>query len=125
MKRIGAGWIVALLALACGSFAVAQPATQPAPAAKSELSGLASVSGTVTSYAPFKAAKVYFRDVEKRMQYMVYTAGGKYQTMHLFGARHLNAEAWNAFVEMMLKNGADAPSSRRALRSKLTREAAR
>jgi len=50
---------------------------------QSELAGLASVSGTVTSPTPFKAAKVHFRNADVRMQYMVYTAGGKYQAMHL------------------------------------------
>jgi virginiamycin B lyase len=162
-----------------GAFPAAHDATaQSAPAGKSELSGLASVSGTVTSSSPFKAAKVYFRNTDKRMQYMVYTAGGKYQAMHLlpgkyemrveaqgldstvtqvvlnagknapqnatlrpvsstgtqvvtlnemfppgagqkyarevclgchapdqFGSLHLNAPAWDAFVEMMVKNG--------------------
>jgi hypothetical protein len=45
---------------------------------QSELANLASVSGTVSSSTPFKAAKVYFRNTDRRMQYMVYTAGGKY-----------------------------------------------
>jgi len=43
----------------------------------------ASVSGTVTAPAPFQAAKVYLRNADKRMQYMVYTAGGKYRAPHL------------------------------------------
>ena len=50
---------------------------------QTELAGLASVSGTVTATAPFKAAQVYFRNPERRMQYMVYTAGGKYQAVNL------------------------------------------
>src|SRR3954464_4965184 len=66
-------WLAALSLVAWSAGALAQP----------ELAALASVSGTVSSPAPFKAAKVYFRNTERRMQYMVYTAGGKYQAMHL------------------------------------------
>jgi len=47
------------------------------------LEGLASVSGTVTAAAPFQAAKVYLRDTDRRVQYMVYTAGGKYSAPYL------------------------------------------
>jgi len=49
-----------------------------------ELSGLATVSGTVTAPQPFQAAKVYFRNTDKHVVYMVYTVGGRYQAMHLF-----------------------------------------
>jgi virginiamycin B lyase len=179
MKHMSPRLIAVLLATVCGSIAPAQHGSaQSAQGSKSELSGLASVSGTVTSGPPFTAAKVYFRNVEKRMQYMVYTSGGKYQAMYLlpgkyemrveargldsdvtqvvlnpgnnapqnatlrpaqstgaqivtmeemfppgpgqrylkevclgchgpdlFGSRHMNDQAWNAFVEMMLKGG--------------------
>ena len=48
-----------------------------------DLSGLASVSGKVDSPQAFKAAKVYFRNSDKRVLYMVYTSAGRYQVMHL------------------------------------------
>src|SRR5215510_8866013 len=61
---------------------------------QTELADLASVSGTVTATAPFKAAKVYFRNTERRMQYMVYTAGGKYQAVNLLpGNYEMRVEA--------------------------------
>jgi streptogramin lyase len=67
---------LAALALVCGvSNALAKEA--------GELAGLAKASGTVTSEKPFKAAKVYFRNPEKRMVYMVYTAAGKFQAMNI------------------------------------------
>src|SRR3954468_17508157 len=47
------------------------------------LPGTATVSGTVDSSKPFKAAQVYFRNPARRMLYMVYTVGGHYQAMHL------------------------------------------
>jgi virginiamycin B lyase len=177
-----AKWLSALLLMAWGAFALGQ----------SDLAGLASVSGSVSSPTPYKAAKVFFRNPERRMQYMVYTAGGKYQAMHLlpgnyemrveaaglssppiklvlasgknpaqnaalapasdaaqvvplaqlfpqgpgrayltdtcmgchgpdfFGARHMPAAAWSAFVEMMqqsgnLPNGFASPQEREEL----------
>src|ERR1700704_2822345 len=79
----------AFLAMICSALPAAQEATaQSAQGSKSELSGLASVSGTVASACPFQAAKVYFRNVEKRMQYMVYTAGGKYQALYLLPGKY-------------------------------------
>ena len=53
------------------------------PKKASDVAGLASASGTVDGVKPFTAAKVYFRNTDKRILYMVYTNGGKYQAMHL------------------------------------------
>ena len=81
--------------------------------AQSELKGLASVSGTVSSSAPFKAAKVYFRNTERRMQYMVYTAGGKYQAMNLLPGNYemrVDANGLEAAVtRVALKEGQNPP----------------
>ncbi|MDA2937929.1 hypothetical protein MYX75_06680 [Acidobacteria bacterium AH-259-A15] len=46
--------------------------------------GTASLSGTVTSPQPFKAAQVYIRNVDKRMLYMVYTQAGRFRAVALF-----------------------------------------
>ena len=48
-----------------------------------EVAALGSASGEVTGAKPFTAAKVYFRNVDRRILYMVYTTGGKFQIMHL------------------------------------------
>jgi len=111
MKRINARMLAVLLILACGVF----PAL-PDVRAQSELSGTASVSGTVTSSSPFQAAKVYFRNVDKRMLYMVYTAGGKYQAMHMFpGNYEMRVEARGTIspvTTVVLKPGANvAPAA--------------
>src|SRR5262245_28972820 len=59
-----------------------------------ELDNLASVSGAVTAPAPFKAAKVYFRNAERRMQYMFYTSGGVYRARFLLpGEYEMRVEA--------------------------------
>jgi len=56
---------------------------QASPRKASEVASLASAAGTVTGAKPFTAAKVYFRNTDKRVLYMVYTSGGKFQVMHL------------------------------------------
>ena len=48
------------------------------------LSGMATLSGTVESAKPFKAAQVFLRNADKRMLYMVYTSAGHYQAVNLF-----------------------------------------
>jgi len=96
-------WLAALSLVAWSAGALAQ----------SELAGLASVSGTVSSSAPFKAAKVYFRDTERRMQYMVYTAGGKYQAVNLLpGNYEMRVEAphlASSAAKVTLKGGTNPP----------------
>lgn len=91
MKCTCIRWMAAILVFA-GHMLAQSAAAQPGPGG--ELNGLASVSGTVTSSSPFKAAKVYFRNADKRIQYMVYTAGGKYRAQHLMpGNYEMRVEA--------------------------------
>jgi streptogramin lyase len=115
MKRARSRFLVAALAAAFSLVPFTYDAAAQSAAGKSELSGLATVSGTVTSAFPFQAAKVYFRNAEKRMQYMVYTAGGKYQAMHLLPgkyemrveARGLDSEG----LQVVLAPGANPPQN--------------
>jgi streptogramin lyase len=104
-----------LLGMTLVAFPAAPAAAQSAQPGGNELSGLASVSGTVTSPTPFKAAKVYFRNVDKRMQYMVYTAGGKYQALHLFpGSYEMRVEAQgldSSVTKVVLNPGRNAPQN--------------
>ena len=48
------------------------------------LAGLGSISGTVKAPKEFKAAKVYVKNVDKNVVYMVFTEGGRYQVVDLF-----------------------------------------
>jgi virginiamycin B lyase len=102
------------------SICIAAVSVPPAMAqAKSELNGLASVSGTVTAAVPFKAAKVYFRNNERRMQYMVYTSGGKYQAMHLLPGRYemrVQAEGLESGAIQLTLNAGANPSQNATLR---------
>src|SRR4051812_35533293 len=94
MKHTQSQWLATALAFVCAAFlATINGAALSAASTQSDLSGLASVSGSVTSSEPFQAARVYLRNTEKRIQYMVYTAGGKYTAMHLFpGAYEMRVE---------------------------------
>jgi virginiamycin B lyase len=82
-------------------------------ASQTELADLASVSGTVTSATPFKAAKVYFRNTDRRMQYMVYTADGLYSAKYLLpGNYEVRVEAAHlasSVTKVGLKRGLNPP----------------
>src|SRR5579863_4775416 len=57
--------------------------------AASPLAGLASISGTVKAPKEFKAAKVYVKNVDKNVVYMVFTDGGRYQAVDLFPGNYV------------------------------------
>src|SRR5207244_10109220 len=71
---------VGYLAVGRGGWASAPGTTVQAPA----LRGMASMSGTVTSSKPFKAAQVYIRNVDLRIMYMVFTNAGQFRAVSLF-----------------------------------------
>src|SRR5262245_41486402 len=60
------------------------PAATPTVAHAASLPGTASLSGSVDSPAPFKAAQVYIRNVDKRILYTVYTNAGQFRSVALF-----------------------------------------
>ena len=51
---------------------------------RSELAGMARLSGTVTSPQTFKAAQVFIRNVDKNILYMAFTSGGQFRAVALF-----------------------------------------
>ena len=85
MWRSGSRALLGTVAAACvvvvlGTQGVAaQPAAGQAP-----IPGLANVAGMVESPSPFTAARVYLRNVDKHILYMVYTAAGRYRAVALF-----------------------------------------
>lgn len=56
----------------------------PFMAGAKPIAGTGSISGSVTAPAQFKAAQVYALNVDKQIQYIVYTAGGNYRAINLF-----------------------------------------
>ena len=56
-----------------------------APASvQAAVEGMATVSGTVDSPAPFRAARVYLRNTDKKILHMVFTQAGKFRATPLF-----------------------------------------
>ena len=62
------------------------PADRPAHA--SPIAGTGRLSGTVKASKPFKAARIYARNLDKHVLYMVYTAGGEYHAVNLFPGKY-------------------------------------
>ncbi len=65
-------------ALVCVAMAVAATAD-----AAKRIPGTSVLTGTVTAEAPFKAAQVYARNLDKNMLYTVFTHKGNYRTINL------------------------------------------
>ncbi len=66
--------------------------------ATSPLAGLGSISGTVKAPKEFKAAKVYVKNVDKNVVYMVFTDGGRYQAVDLFPGNYEVSVTKNGFT---------------------------
>jgi streptogramin lyase len=76
--------MVGKICLAVTSALAVGLAAGPSLAANSTIAGTGAVTGTVTAPRPFTAAHVYLYNAEKRVTFMVYTSGGKYQAINLY-----------------------------------------
>ncbi len=63
------------------------------------LAGTGTLSGTVKAPKEFKAAKVYAKNVDKKVVYMVYTEDGHYQVVDLFPGTYEVSVTKNGFSE--------------------------
>src|SRR6202790_1270408 len=61
------------------------------------LAGTGTLSGTVKAPKDFKAAKVYAKNMEKNVVYMVFTEDGKYQAVDLFPGNYEVSVTKNGF----------------------------
>jgi streptogramin lyase len=112
--------VTALLGIAGVYFGEA--VSQGSPAAKAAggavLPGTASVSGTVESSQSFKAARVYIRNVDKRILYMVFTNGGAFRAVDLFpGNYEINTQAkgLESDIQKLVVKPGDHPTVKLAL----------
>ena len=84
------------------------------------LPGTASLSGTVESSGPFKAAQVYIRNVDKRMLYMVFTNAGQFRAVSLFPGNYevnvVSNDLESEVQKLILKAG-DNPRLKLSLRA--------
>lgn len=62
------------------------------------LAGLGTISGTVKAPKEFKAAKVYAKNVDKNVVYMVFTEGGRYRAIDLFPGSYEVSVTKNGFT---------------------------
>src|ERR1700676_1926044 len=65
--------------------------------AMTTLAGTGTLSGSVKAPKEFKAAKVYARNVDKNVVYMVFTEDGKYQAVDLFPGNYEVSVTKNGF----------------------------
>src|SRR6202140_400668 len=73
-------------------------ADKSAIAGTNAIAGMGSLSGTVKAPKEFKAAKVYAKNVDKNVVYMVYTDGGRYQAVNLFPGSYEVSVTKNGFT---------------------------
>ena len=93
---------------------------RPAAAAQAGLSGMATVSGTVDSTAPFKAAQVFIRNVDKRILYMVYTSAGQFRAVALFPGNYevsVSTKGLESDVQKVALKAGDNPKLKLSLRA--------
>jgi streptogramin lyase len=91
-----------LSVLLCG-FAIVLTGIQPGAngqtkADTSTIAGMGSLSGTVKAPKEFKAARVYAKNLDKNVMYMVNTTGGKYQAVDLFPGNYEVSVTKNGFL---------------------------
>ena len=73
-------------------------ADKSAIAGTNAIAGMGSISGTVKAPKEFKAAKVYAKNLDKNVVYMVYTDGGRYQAVDLLPGSYEVTVAKNGFT---------------------------
>jgi streptogramin lyase len=92
-------------------------AQQRAP--RAGISGTASLSGTVTSAKPFKAAQVYIRNVDKAIGYMVYTNAGQFRSLALLPGNYevtVKTPGLESDVQKLALKAGDAQNIKLSLR---------
>src|SRR6266446_3004961 len=88
------------------------------PARATGLTGMATMTGSVTAGKPFKAAQVYIRNTDKRILYMVYTNAGQFRALGLFPGNYevsVTARGLKSDIQKLAIKAGDAPSLRFSL----------
>ena len=87
---VAAFLLVSTAVLATGTPALGElgPAGATQAEAPAPLADAATLTGSVASEAPFTLARVYLRNVDRRIGYMVYTWEGRFRAVALFPGRY-------------------------------------
>jgi virginiamycin B lyase len=108
------------LAIAYGFFAGSGLAAKGSAAQQGQGSGTARLSGTVDSTAPFKAAQVFIRNVDKRILYMVYTNAGQFRAVSLMPGNYevsVSTKGLESDVQKLALKPGDNPKLKLSLRA--------
>jgi virginiamycin B lyase len=112
--------LVGSLAIACVFIGASRSAIARPAAPQGALAGTASLSGTVDSTAPFKAAQVFIRNVDKRILYMVYTNAGQFRAVALFPGNYevsVGTKGMESDVQKVTLKAGDNPKLKLSLRA--------
>jgi streptogramin lyase/cytochrome c5 len=107
------GWpatAVALVMFAGVSACSSGEATPANEAAASAPPPGATLTGTVQAPSPFTAARVYIRNIDKRILYMVYTQQGRFRAVALFPGNyevHVETNGLKSDVQKMVVTGTE------------------
>ncbi|HEV8319725.1 MAG TPA: hypothetical protein VGQ10_20085 [Vicinamibacterales bacterium] len=108
------------LAIAYGFFAGSGLAAKGSAAQQGQGSGTARLSGTVDSTAPFRAAQVFIRNVDKRILYMVYTNAGQFRAVSLMPGNYevsVSTKGLESDVQKLALKPGDNPKLKLSLRA--------
>src|SRR4029077_17932417 len=86
---------------------------QQAPARATGLTGMATMTGSVTAGKAFKAAPVYSRKSDQRSLYMVYTNAGRFRALGLFPGNYevsVTARGLKSDIQKLAIKAGDAPT---------------
>src|SRR5437899_5468266 len=112
------------LAAACVIFGLnGRVAATPTVVHAATLPSTAAFSGTVDSTAPFKAAQVSLRNVDKRILYLVYTNAGQFRAVNLFPGNYeigVTTKGLVSDVQKLALKAGDNPKVKLSLRSSET-----
>src|SRR5213594_185201 len=96
-----------------GIAAPQKTSTPQRPARGTGLTGMATMTGSVTAGKPFKAAQVYIRNTDKRILYMVYTNAGQFRALGLFPGNYevsVTARGLKSDIQRLAIKAGDTPS---------------
>ncbi|MBI4471865.1 MAG: hypothetical protein HY646_04295 [Acidobacteria bacterium] len=106
-----------LVIVVIGILAVAWSTAMPTA---TQTQAMTSLSGTVDSAAPFKAAQVFIRNIDRRILYMVYTNAGQFRAVSLFPGNYevrVSTKGLESEVQKVTLKGGDNPKLKLSLRA--------
>src|SRR5438105_13494010 len=118
-RGVRMGKLMASLAAVCIFLGLSVlPGAKPMPAQSGTVAGTASLSGTVDSATPFKAAQVFVRNTDKRILYMVYTSAGQFRAVALFPGNYevkVSTKGLESDVQKLTVKAGESPKLKMSL----------